>query len=261
MSIVHRVGLLAAFMVSLVGCRSDAPVAPSDTALPPLQPSVVYSEVVLLDQDFEAVHLGAEPYPLIAETWCPNSFVGASGDVARSGSRSFRYFHGCPPGANATGTSLSFAMCTRWPTRASMQFSRYHPALGPTAWIVHSASQHEAPSGIVFGADGVIYLLDNSGNPAPVLGSYASGTWTTVETEWDFVEGQFTVTINGSLVGTFPTTVRKAYWVGVFAHTSGMTFYDDDVRVALELKGERQNCDGTEPLPWDWPPPEGRQGG
>lgn len=251
----------AAIVWTMAGCQGSDPVASTGEATPPVQAAVVYSNVSLIDQDFEAVPLGGEPYPLVAETWCPNSFVGASEDVSRSGTRSFKYFFGCPPGTNAAGTSLSFALCTRWPTRASMRFSRLHPSTGPTAWIVFSASKHEEPSGIVFGADEVIRLLDNSGNPAPVVGTFTPGQWTTVESDWDFVQGVFHLTVDGSFVGTFPTAVRKAYWVGVFASTPEMTFYDDDVRVSLDLLGERQTCDGTEPLPWDWPPPEGRQGG
>lgn len=252
--------IVAGITVLLMACGDQGP-GPTDPQGPAISASVVYTTVTLTQEDFESTTLGGEPYPFVAETWCPNSFVGASTDYARSGTQSLRYFHGCAPGVQATGTSLSFSLCTRWPTRASVTFSRLHPNLTTSALALFSGVKHEYPSGVVFSGDGLIRLVDNSGNPAPVVGSYTPGNWTTVATSWDFVGGTFDLTIDNSFVGTFATAVRKASWLGVFASSPGVTFYDDDVTVALELRGERQNCDGTEPLPWPWPPPEGNQGG
>lgn len=252
----RSVASLASVLLLLQACDAGSSAGPTEPAPPGIATSVVYSTVTLTQEDFESTPLGGEPYPFIAETWCPNSFVGASTDYARSGTQSFRYFHGCVPGTKATGTSLSFAMCTRWPTRATYTFSRLHPALTISGTALFSASQHEPPSGLVFNADGRIYLLN-----AHAVGTYTPGTWTTVETTWDFVAGTFDLTIDNAFVGTFPTAVRKAFWIGTFADRPGVEFYDDDVTVTLDLRGERQNCDGTEPLPWAWPPPEGQQGG
>jgi len=256
--------VLAVTLVCLAGVPiavacADSPAEPGPR-IPPPSADWVETTVFLTDEDFEDTPLGGEPYPFIAETWCPEAFVGASDEAARSGLQSLRYHHGCGPGVNATITAVSFAMCTRWPTAARVVFFRRHDDFVNSDFALFSWKGEEPRTALLFGADGGIRASDGV-DPDIVVGQYQLGEWTKVETAWDFLGGTYELGIDDVHIGSFPTYVTKAFWLLFGSFQQGSTFYDDDVAVTLDLRGERQNCDGTEPLPWPWPPEEGQQGG
>jgi hypothetical protein len=236
---------------SALGC-TEGPLPADPTAVehgqpPSLDIAAPESWVVIVDTDFEDAALGALPSPFTKVTACAGSDILVTDEAAYSGAQSLKYLNTCPPPGAAFLTSLAPPACASWPTGARWSLRRRHENYAFSAFTMFPRfPQSFGPDGgtaIQFGPDGGIRVWNGEGiiMPNVVVGNYQVGVWVKVETVWDFDVGTYDVFIDDDYRGTFPTPIRQP---GDVHHGGGweVTFYDDDVYLAFEFRGERPNC-------------------
>ncbi len=231
---------LALLVAPALGCGETA-TNPDDTNAPAPALEWVSTTVVLTQTDFEAEAIGTLPSPFFQFIGCPSgTTIGVSAITARSGSHSLRYSNNCFAPFLA---GVTFRNCTRWPTAARWILYRRQDVYDYTAFSMHPHKEEQEPStSIQLGPDGGVRVSsDGIVSPNLVVGAYQTGVWTKFETAWDFVGGTFDLYIDDSFRGTFPTKIRHAFWAD-YGSNIPVTFYDDDLFLSLDLRGERQNC-------------------
>lgn len=225
----------------LMGCTEIDSDSLTEPQPPGISAAVNYTTVTLVQEDFEALTLGTLPPPLSSFVGCPSGTIAVSNAASRSGNQSLRYSNICHAPFLA---AVHFASCTRWPSSARWILHRRQDSYTYSAFSMHALHPDKEPgTSIQLGPDGGVRVSsDGIAPPNIVVGTYQTGAWTKFETMWDFVGGTYALYIDDSHVGTYPTRIRHALWAD---HGSNVpvTFYDDDLFLSLDLRGERQSCD------------------